>query len=178
MSGHNKWSKIKHKKAASDARKSKEFSKIVRLLTVEAKAAAGNRSAPNLKAAIEKARAMNVPGDNIERAIKKGESTDASLMTAITYEAYGPGGVAIIIEALTENRNKAAAEIKHILSLRGLSLAGIGAASWAFQREGVAWIPKTTVDINDADLEAIAQLVDDLENNDEVQGVYINVSDT
>ncbi len=176
MSGHNKWSKIKHKKAASDAKKSKEFSKIVRLLTVEAKAAAGNRSAPNLKAAVEKARAMNMPGDNIERAIKKGESSDASLMTSITYEAYGPGGVAIIIEALTENRNKAAAEIKHILSLHGLSLAGIGAATWAFQKEGAGWVPKTTIDVSEKDFESIAQILEELEDNDEVQEVFINAA--
>lgn len=174
MSGHNKWSKIKHKKAASDAKKSQKFSKIVRLLTVEARAAAGNRSAPNLKAAIEKARSVNMPGDNIERAIKKGESSDASLMTSITYEAYGPGGVAIIIEALTENRNKAAAEIKHILSLRGISLAGIGAATWAFQKEGAVWVPKTTVEVSGKDLESIAEIVEELQDNDEVQEVFIN----
>ncbi|TSC61675.1 MAG: hypothetical protein G01um101448_193 [Parcubacteria group bacterium Gr01-1014_48] len=176
MSGHNKWSKIKHKKAASDAKKSKGFSKIVRLLTVEAKAALGNRSAPNLKAAIEKARSVNMPSDTVERAIKKGESADASQMTAITYEAYGPGGVAIVIETLTENRNKTAAEIKHILSKRGLSLAGIGAASWAFQKEGVSWIPKITIEVNDTDLKQIAGIVEDLEDNDEVQEVFINAA--
>ena len=176
MSGHNKWSKIKHKKAASDAKKSKDFSKIVRLLTVEAKAAQGNRSAPALKAAIEKARDVNMPSGNIERAIKKGESADASLLLPIVYEAYGPGGVAIIIEALTENRNKAAAEIKHILAKRDIPLAGIGAAVWAFQKEGVTWIPKTTVDVSESDLEKIAELIDELEDNDEVQNVYINAT--
>lgn len=176
MSGHNKWSKIKHKKAASDAKKSKEFSKIVRLLAVEAKAAGGNRGAPNLKTVIEKARAVNMPSDNIERAIKKGESADTSQMTAITYEAYGPGGVAIVIEALTENRNKAAAEIKHILSKRGFSLAQIGAATWAFQKEGTSWIPKTTIEVSDADLLQVVEIVEELEDNDEVQGVFINAA--
>ena len=176
MSGHNKWSKIKHKKQASDAKKSKDFTKIVRLLALEARAALGNRSATGLKAAIEKARAVNMPGDNIERAIKKGEAAPVSLMTSITYEAYGPGGVAIIIEALTENRNKAAAEIKHILSKHDISLAGIGAASWAFQKEGSSWVPKTTIDVNETDLVAVENLIEELENNDEVQEVFINTS--
>ena len=176
MSGHNKWSKIKHKKAASDAKKSKDFSKIVKLLLVEAKAAEGNRNSPGLKAVIEKARAMNVSGDTIEKAIKKGQSTDTSLMTAITYEAYGPGGIAIVIQALTENRNKAAAEIKHILAKHGVTLAGIGAATWAFVREGMSWVPQTTVDAEEEDLQKIAALVEELEDNDEVQEVFINAA--
>jgi len=174
MSGHNKWSKIKNKKAVTDAKKSKFFSKLVRFISVESKKAGGDISAPGLRAAIEKARKENMPSDNIDRAVKKGTSSDAGQMEALTYESYGPGGSAIIIEALTDNRNKAAAEIKHILSKNGLSLAGQGSASWAFEKEIDGWIPKTKVELSDPDLEKLDQLVDELEENDEVQAVHTN----
>src|SRR3989344_2560586 len=132
MSGHNKWSKIKNKKAVSDSKKSVVFSKIAKLLYIEAKKVGGDETSPSLRAAIEKARAVNMPRDNIERAIKKAEGAGGENMEQITYEAYGPGGVALIIEALTANRNKAAAEIKHILSENDASLGAIGSTLWAF----------------------------------------------
>src|SRR3989344_606369 len=119
MSGHNKWSKIKNKKAVTDAYKAKVFSKLVRFITVESKKAKGDVNSPRLRTAIEKAKVENVPSDNIERAVKKGAGADAGEMEQITYEAYGPGGCALIIEALTDNRNKAAQEIKHILTKNG-----------------------------------------------------------
>src|SRR6185295_16283376 len=134
MSGHNKWSKIKNKKAVTDAYKARVFSKLVRFITVESKKSKGDVNSPGLRAAIEKAKAENVPSDNIERAMKKGLGGEASESEQITYEAYGPGGCAIIIEALTDNRNKAAQEIKFILSKNGYALAGQGSAAWAFTR--------------------------------------------
>lgn len=173
MSGHNKWSKIKNQKAVTDGQKSKIFTKMVRLITVEAKKAQGNLSAPGLATAIAKARGENMPNDNIERAIKKA-STDPGSMDAITYEAYGPGGCAIVIETLTDNRNKAAQEIKHILSLHDTELAGMGAATWAFEKTHEGWIPKTTVTLGDEDGAKLGELVDMLEENDEVQAVYTN----
>ena len=115
MSGHNKWSKIKNKKAVTDAQKSKIFGKLVRFVAVESKKVKGDVNAPGLRAAIEKAKEANVPNDNIERAVKKGIGSDTGEMEQIIYEAYGPGGCALIIETLTENRNKASQEIKHIL---------------------------------------------------------------
>ncbi len=175
MSGHNKWSKIKRQKEKTDGQKSKIFGKMVRLITVEAKKSGGNVSSPGLKNAIDKAKSFNVPNDNIERAIKKFSEGGAS-MEAITYEAYGPGGCAMIIEALTDNRNKAAQEIKFILSKHGYALAGIGAATWAFTRTPeMEWVPQTTVPLSDEDSEKLESLVDDLEENDEVQDVYTNV---
>lgn len=173
MSGHNKWSKIKNRKAVTDAQKSKIFTKVVRLLTVESKKAHGDVNAPGLATAITKAREANMPNDNIERAIKKASSDPAS-MDAITYETYGPGGCAIVIEALTDNRNKAAQEVKHILSLNGAELAGIGAATWAFEKTHEGWIPKTTVTLSDEDGAKLNELVEALEENDEVQAVYTN----
>jgi YebC/PmpR family DNA-binding regulatory protein len=174
MSGHNKWSQIKNKKAATDAKKSKIFSKMVRLITVESKKANGNVNSPGLKTAIDRAKAVNTPNDVIDRAVKKGTGTEAGTMEPITYEAYGPGGCALIIETLTDNRNKTAQEVKHILSLNGFELAGIGSATWAFEKTQEGWTPKTTIPISDEDGEKLEKLVNDLEDNDEVQEVFTN----
>lgn len=174
MSGHNKWSKIKNKKAATDAQKSKIFSKLVKLIQNEAKIAKGNTDSPALKSAIEKAKASNMPSDNIERAVKKGSVDNSSNMEQVIYEAYGPGGVAIIIDALTNNRNKTAQEVRHILSKNGLALASAGSASWAFSRTGNEYIPNTMTKISDEDGEKLDRVLEDLEENDDVQEVYTN----
>jgi len=174
MSGHNKFSKIKHLKAKNDAQKSKAFGKLVRLITVEAKAAKGNLSSPSLAAAIEKARKENMPNDTIDRAVKKAVADNSAAMENIVYESYGPGGVAILISALTDNRNKAAQEIKHILSLNGFELASPGSASWAFQKTHEGWVPTTTMPLEDSDIELLTKLVEDLENNEDVQDVFTN----
>jgi YebC/PmpR family DNA-binding regulatory protein len=174
MSGHNKWSQIKTKKAKTDAQKSKVFGKFAKLITEAAKKGKGNMADPTLKAAIEKAKSFNMPSDNIERAIKKSTDAGAAAMESIIYEAYGPGGSALIIEALTDNRNKAAQEIKFILSKHGFALAGIGAAAWAFQKTAEGFVPQTTVLISEVDGVALEKLVEDLEENDEVQEVYTN----
>ena len=174
MSGHNKWSKIKRQKEKTDGQKSKIFGKMVRLITVEAKKAGGNVESPGLKSAIERARAANVPNDNIERAVKKFSEGGAS-MESIVYEAYGPGGCAMVIEALTDNHNRATQEIKLILSRHGFALAGMGAASWAFSHEpGGEWTAQTTIPLSDEDGEKLGALVDELEEGDEVQDVYTN----
>jgi len=174
MSGHNKFSKIKHLKAKNDAQKSKAFGKYVRLITVEAKKAKGVLSSPGLAAAIEKARKENMPNDTIDRAVKKGATDNSATMETHLYEAYGPGGVAILIESLTDNKNKAAQEVKHVLSLHESSLAGQGSASWAFQKTHGGWEAITTTPLEDADIEKLTNLVEDLENNDEVQEVFTN----
>lgn len=171
--GHSKWAKTKVKKAVTDAQKSKLFTKIVRLITIEAKKSNGDTNAPGLRIAIEKAREANMPNENIERAIKKAtEAGDA--MEHITYEAYGPGGVAIVIEALTDSRNKAAQEIRHILSEHGTTLSGIGSVTWAFSKKGNEWEPTSTVVLNSEDQLLLEALVEDLENNDEVQDIFTN----
>jgi YebC/PmpR family DNA-binding regulatory protein len=176
MSGHNKWSKIKNKKAVTDAQKSKIFGKLVRFVAVESKKAKGDVNSPGLRAAIEKAKEANVPSDNIERAIKKGQGGEGGEMEQITYEAYGPGGCALIIEALTENRNKAAQEIKHILSENGFELATPGSAAWAFEKaQGTnEWTPKNTLPVSEEDSEKLEKLIGELEENDEVQEVFTN----
>ena len=176
MSGHNKWSQIKRQKGVSDAKKSKIFSKLVRYISVEAKLSGGNES-PGLRSAIEKAKKVNMPAENIERAIKKA-SEPGEKMESITYEAYGPGGVGIIIETLTDSKNRTAQDIKHILSKNNSALAGIGSVTWSFIKEktpeGTIWKPTTTLSPTDEDLELLDKLVDELEENDDVQDVYTN----
>ncbi len=175
MSGHSKWSKIKHQKAVTDVKKSKIFTKLVRNISVEAKKAKGDRNAPGLRLAIEKARQANMPGDNVERAIDKASAS--AEMERILYEAYGPGGVAILIDTLTDSRNRTNQEIKHLLAKHGGSAAGPGAASWAFAKnaDGV-YEPTSTVDLSDEELSSLALLVEALEEYDDVQDVFTNAA--
>lgn len=174
MAGHNKFSKIKHQKAKNDGQKSKIFGKLVRFITVEAKKAGGNLKSPGLALAIEKAKKENMPNDTIDRAIKKATTDNSAQMENIQYESYGPGGIAILIEALTDNRNKAAQEIKAILARHGAELASPGSASWAFTKGPEGIVPNMTMPLEDADIEKLQALVEDLEENDEVQDVYTN----
>src|ERR1035437_4679283 len=177
MSGHNKWSQIKHKKDITDSKKSKIFSKLVRYISVEAKFAKGDINAPGLRSAIEKAKKVNMPYLNIEKAIKKASEPGVQ-MDGIIYQAYGPGGVGIIIETLTDSRNRTAQDIKHILTKNGFSLGGIGSVSWSFNKEispeGLVWKPNTNVALNNIDLELLEKLVDEFEGNDDVQDVFTN----
>ncbi len=174
MAGHNKWAQIKRQKGKTDAQKSKAFSKFSRLITVETKKAGGNRTSPSLVAVIERAQAINMPKDSIERAIKKATEQSAAMESAM-YESYGPGGCALIIDTLTDNKNKAVQEIKAILSRNNCELAGMGAASWAFTKTAEGWTPNTTVELSDEDLQKLDTLTTELEENDDVQAVYTNV---
>lgn len=176
---HSQWEKKKYKKAASEGKISKLYSKLVRNIMSEVKKSGGNRDADSVRAAITKARSYDMPNENIERAIARASEPSAAL-ESITYEAYGPGGVGIVIEALTENRNKAAQEIKHILSKHGAVLGAIGSVVWNFTKiqdgNGFHWIPKSTLSLEDKEEEALALLIDELEQNNEVQDVYTNAT--
>lgn len=174
MSGHSKWSTIKHKKAAADAKKGKEFSKLAKTIAIESKACNGDVTSPNLKAVIDKAKVANMPKDNIERAVAKGTGAGAGDMTRITYELYGPGGVAILADTLTDNNNRTNAELKHLVSKLGYQIAEPGAATWAFTKENMEWIPTTTVPISDDDAEKLQTLTEALEEHDDVEEVYTN----
>ncbi len=174
MSGHNKWSQIKHKKAKTDGAKSKLYSKYSKLISAEAQKVKGDRTSPSLRAIIDRAKSEDVTNEVIDRAIKKASEPGAAL-ESIIYEAYGPGGCALMIEALTASKNKAAQEVKHILSENGFSLAAPGSASWAFTREGAGWKASMTVELYDNDLEILEKLVNDLEANEAAQEVYTNV---
>jgi len=144
MSGHSKWSQIKHKKALTDAKKGKIFSKIVRQISIAARGKGGDpESNPNLRMLIEKARSFNMPQDNIERAVKKGTGELAGQkFEDFTLEAFGPGNVALIIEGTTDNKNRTVSEIKFLLSQYGGKLANIGSVLWLFERCGTIIIKK------------------------------------
>jgi YebC/PmpR family DNA-binding regulatory protein len=176
MSGHNKWSKIKRKKEVTDAQKSKVFSKHVRAIQLEARRSGGNVNDPGLRAVVEAAKKDNMPKDNIERAIAKGAGGEGEALERITYEAYGPGGSALMIEVLTDSRNRAAAEIRHLLSKNAGTLAEPGAASWAFVKEESEWAPTITVEISDEDGDKLSALIEALEEHDDVQSVFTNAA--
>lgn len=176
MSGHSKWSTIKHKKAATDAKRGKVFSKIAHLLTVESRLSGGDVNSPSLKTLIQKAKAENMPKENIERAIAKGVGGgDAG--EQITYELYGPGGVAMLVDVYTDNRNRTVSELKHLLSKMGYQLAEPGAAMWAFEKDGSDWKPTTLLPLEDDEQkEKLSALIEALEDYDDVDSVYTNAS--
>lgn len=173
MAGHSKWAKLKHTKGKTDAQKAKMFSKLVRQISIEAKKAKGDRTAPGVRLAIEKARQANMPADNIERALNKSAAGEAEL-ESVVYEAYGPGGAALIIEGYTNNRNRTAQEIKFILSQNDSALAAPGAAMWAFQKGDEGLAPTTMATLSDEELEKLSKLIDALEDHDDVNEVYTN----
>lgn len=178
MSGHNKWSKIKHKKAASDAQKSKIFSKYANLIALESKKAGGDTTSPGLAAVIERAKKESMPKENIERAIARGSGTDGSSLSEILYETYGPGGVAVLISVVTTNANRTTPEIKHILAQHGCQLGGSGSALWAFSKTEEGYAAKIPTPLSTSDQEALAALIDELEAHDDVQEVFAAVAGT
>lgn len=178
MSGHNKWSKIKHKKAASDAQKSKLFSKHASLIAMESRKAGGDLAAPNLIAAIERAKKDSMPKENIDRAVAKGKGADGASLTEVLYETYGPGGAAILITAVTDNSNRTGPEIKHLLSRAGYQLGTPGSASWAFTKTSTGYAPSTPLSLSDEDGEKLATLIESLEEHDDVQDIYTTADST
>ena len=167
MSGHSKWATTKHKKAAIDAKRGKLFAKLIKNIEVAAKTGGGDPDGnPTLWDAIYKAKKSSVPNDNIERAVKRGSGAEAggSDWQNITYEGYAPGGVALLIECLTDNRNRAAAEVRTALSRNGGNLADPGSVAYVFDRKGVVIIPKgdrSEDDILEIVLDAGAEEVND-----------------
>ncbi|OGJ56579.1 hypothetical protein A2635_00490 [Candidatus Peribacteria bacterium RIFCSPHIGHO2_01_FULL_51_9] len=177
MSGHNKWAQIKRQKGAADAAKSNLWGKLGKRIAVESKKANGDVHAPGLRSIIETAKKTNMPKDTIERAVAKGTASDAATLEAITYETYGPGGAAIIIATVTDNRNRTAQEIKHLLSKNGLALAAPGSAAWAFEKtaEG-SFEPKTTVPLSEEDNEALMKILEAIDEHDDVESVSTNAA--
>ena len=152
MSGHSKWHSIKHKKAVVDARRGQQFTKLARAITVAAKEGGGDPEGNStLALAIQKARDASMPKDNIERAIAKGtgEGSDGEQIETVLYEGYGPGGVALLIEAVTDNRNRTGAEIRHLLSKHGGSLGEPGSVSYLFDKQGVIVVDANRYDEDD-----------------------------
>jgi YebC/PmpR family DNA-binding regulatory protein len=168
VSGHSKWSTIKHKKGAADAKRGKLFSKLSRAIMVAAKEggadAASNQALQN---AIDKARSYSMPKDNIERAIAKGtgEGADGSSFEVVVYEGYGPEGVAVIVEALTDNRNRTASDVRHLFTKFGGNLGATGAVAWQFERRGVVLLGADGVDEDALLLTAADAGADDVERD-------------
>jgi YebC/PmpR family DNA-binding regulatory protein len=157
VSGHSKWSSIKHKKGAADAKRGKLFSKLSRAIIVAAKEGGGD-PAGNLALAnaVEKARSYSMPKENIERAIARGSGADADAQAfeTVVYEGYGPSGVAVIVEALTDNRNRTASDVRHVFSKNDGNLGGSGAVAWLFERRGVVVVDADGVDEDELTLAA------------------------
>ncbi len=173
MSGHSKWSTIRHKKAAQDAKRGKIFTKLIKEITVAARLGGGDADAnPRLRAAVAAAKAENMPKDNIERAIKKGTGElEGAAYEEANYEGYGPGGVAILVEVMTDNRNRAASEIRYIFSKNGGSLGEAGCVAWMFDKHGMIVFDKNRVSeeaLMEVALEAGAEDVREQEDQFEV----------
>ena len=165
MSGHSKWSSIKHKKGAADAKRGKLFSKLARSIIVAAKEGGGDpTNNMALANAIEKAKSYSMPKDNIERAIAKGSGSgaDADAFEAIVYEGYGPEGVAVIVEALTDNRNRTAGEVRHTFAKNDGNLGTSGAVAWLFERRGLVLVPADGTDEDELMLAAAEGGADDV----------------
>ena len=179
MSGHSKWSTIKRKKAAQDAKRGKIFTKLIKEITIATRQGGADPSAnPRLRLAIDNAKSANMPMDNIKRAIKKasGEGGSDNFME-ITYEGYGPGGIAILIESVTDNKNRTVAEVRHLLNKHGGSLGESGSVAWMFDRKGVITISKqdkTEDEVLEIVLDAGAE---DLHTEDEFFEVTTAVED-
>jgi YebC/PmpR family DNA-binding regulatory protein len=148
MSGHSKWSQIKHKKANTDAKKGKSFTKIVKEITVAARSGGGDPEGnPRLRLAIDKAKEVNMPSDNIKKAIMKGTGElPGTTYDEVIYEGYGPGGAAVMMEVFTDNKNRTVSEIRHVLSKNGGNLGESGCVSWIFDKRGYILVDKAKVD--------------------------------
>jgi len=148
MSGHSKWATIKHKKAATDARRGKVFTKVIRELTIAARTGGADPDTnPRLRTAILTAKGENMPNDNIDRAIQRGAGNlEGEMLDEVTFEGYGPGGVGLLVQVVTSNRNRIVSEIRHMLSKNGGNMAETGAVGWMFERKGDIVVPKEAAD--------------------------------
>jgi len=175
MSGHSHWAGIKHKKEITDQKRGKVFSKLLSAISVAAKPEPNPDFSPRLRTAVQKAKDAGVPSDNIERAIKRASDFGQNL-EELTFEAYGPGGAAILIEAVSDNRNRTVAEIKKTLNDSGGKWAEAGSVRWAFDKTRDGWTAKFPQQLKDKDRAALQSLIDDLENQNDVQKVFTNAT--
>jgi YebC/PmpR family DNA-binding regulatory protein len=173
MSGHSKWHSIKHKKAAADAKRGKAFTQVIKEITVAARLGGGDPNFnPRLRLVVDKAKSLNMPKDNIDRAIKKGTGElEGYNLEEVVYEGYGPGGVAVLIEATTDNRNRTVSELRHLFSKYGGNLSEAGSVAWMFQKKGYLVIERDKIseeDLLEVALEAGAEDVNEDDSNWEI----------
>jgi YebC/PmpR family DNA-binding regulatory protein len=179
MSGHNKWSTIKHKKGAADAKRGKLFSKVIKEITVAARMGGGDiEGNARLRSAVLSAKASNMPKDNIDRAIKKGTGgLEGVNYEEITYEGYGPSGVAVLVKVLTDNKNRAVADIRHLFSKYNGNLGETGCVNWMFDKKGYATIDKGSVDEETIYDVALGAGADDISDTGEAYEITISPED-
>ncbi|MGE3801082.1 MAG: YebC/PmpR family DNA-binding transcriptional regulator [Candidatus Kapaibacterium sp.] len=174
MAGHSKWANIKHRKAASDAKRGKIFTRIAKELTIAARDGGGDPdSNPRLRLAMQQARAANMPNDNIERAVKRGTGElEGQTLEQIMLEGYGPGGIGILIECVTDNRNRTVADVRHALSRNGGSMADAGSVAWNFSRKSVIAVEKEGKDEEEILLAVIDAGAEDVKEEEETFDIY------
>ena len=178
MSGHSKWSTIKRKKGAEDAKRGKIFTRLARDITLAARSGGDPTTNPTLRMAVDKAKGANMPKDNIERAIKKGTGElDGGQVDEITYEAYGPHGIPILILCLTDNRNRTLADVRRVLNKLGGNMAEAGAVSWMFEQKGYITIENSDHDPDELFLLAVEAGAEDVEIGDDIIEVYTASAD-
>ncbi len=177
MSGHSKWSKIKHKKKATDKKKGKVFSKIAKTIAVAARKGDDPETNPDLRMAIEKAKSVNMPNENIEKAIQKGSGKGEEVqLEEMNYEAYGPNATPLIIKTITDNKNRTLAEIKSILNNFDSKLAESGSVKYLFDKKNEDWTAKYTTKLNDEKVkQQLKKLFEQLREHQDVEQVYSNV---
>jgi len=180
MSGHSKWANIKHKKAKSDEKRGKEFTKVAKEITIAVRTGGGGDPDSNskLKLAIQKAKAINMPNDNIMRAIKKGTGElESDALEEIVYEGYAPGGVAVMLEIATDNRNRTASEIRHYFSKNNGNLGESGCVAWMFKRVGLISIPRENIKMDEEEfiLKALDLGADDVREEDDTLDVVTSI---
>jgi len=178
MSGHNKWSKIKHKKAATDALKSKLFSKHAAIIAMESRKAQGNLTSPSLLAVIERAKKDAMPKANIDRAVAKGAGAGNAAYEEVIFEAFGPGGVGMIITAVTDNNFRTTPEIRSLFTKAGLNLGAPGSALWAFTKTINGYVPNNSTTLSDKDSEGLKALMEKLSDHEDVQEIYTTADTT
>ena len=179
MSGHSKWSTIKRKKGAIDAKRGKIFTRLIKEITVAARMGGGDPDGnPRLRSAIAAAKTENMPKDNIERAIKKGTGElEGAVYEEITYEGYGPGGVAVLVDCMTDNKNRTVADIRHYFSKSGGNLGETGCVSWMFDKKGTILVDKQSIDEEELLDKALESGAEDVEEEDNVFQVTTNPDD-
>ena len=184
MSGHSHAKTVKRVKEASDKKRSQIFSKMAKLISLAAKEGGGDPNFnPKLRTAVEKAKEFDLPAENIERAIKRGTGElEGIMLEEVIFEAYGPGGSAIIIEGITDNKNRTLSEVKQILTQHGAKLINEGGLRWMFERKikepgSLEWVPKQEIELASQDRESCEKLFEALDENEAVQEIYSNIKE-
>lgn len=178
MSGHSKWSQIKHKKGVEDQKRGQVFSKFSKLISIAARKGTDPEKNVELKNVVERARSFNMPKENIERAIKRATEKDLAQPEELVIEAVGPESVNIIIAVITDNRNRAIGEVKNILSKHGAKMTQQGAIMWAFEKKGGDFVAKYPISIQDQNAKSrLEKLFEELDDNEDVQEIYTNIGD-